>query len=119
MKYQHGVSAIALVVVAVLVAAAFGTISFWTAMGVTACFCAFAAVESVRWYREYRRVDDARLFFQHELDRMPHRPEPTRQQVLMHATQFPAAWQPFVIAPRPPKFNEADRQDWPVQVHAR
>jgi hypothetical protein len=52
-------------------------------------------VEAVGWYRDYRRAEEARLFFRRECDRLPHRPEPTRRQVLAHVAGYPEAWKPF------------------------
>jgi hypothetical protein len=93
--YTHAVGTIVGLVVAVLVAFLFGVVPFWAALGVVACFCAIAVVESIRWYRDYRRAEEARLFFRRECDRLPRRPEPTQRQVLAHVAGYPEAWKPF------------------------
>jgi hypothetical protein len=117
--HTRAVMTLVAIVLAVLVAAACGLVPFWAAIGVGLCFCAVALVEAIRWYRDYRRAEEARLFFRRECDRLPRRPEPTRREVLTHAAGYPDAWKPFVVAPASLRVHEDERGDWPVQVHAR
>lgn len=71
----------------------------WWAMVSLLAWLGWATCEVVRWYCEYRtdrRRHDVQAFIQRELDRMPRREEPTRRTVLMHASAYPSAWQPFI-----------------------
>jgi hypothetical protein len=87
---------------AVLVVVAIGTwfLPFWIAISVYVAFCVWASTELALWIRAGRRADETRAFIQRELDRMPHRPEPTRRQVLQYVSEYPRSWKPFVRTER-------------------
>jgi hypothetical protein len=98
-----------LAVVFIVAALLLPLLPFWIAIAIVTAFCGWAAYVLVMFRRRAVRIAAAHALFQREIDRMPRREPPTRAQVLMHLSEYPASWQPFA-RPRPAKG---------VQAHAR